>query len=46
MLGSMYTRNRREKQLMIHEVGILKVADFGLSKSLKLTKQVGAQGCS
>lgn len=39
MLGGLQGYNAFHKKLLIHEVGVLKIADFGLSKSLKLLKR-------
>lgn len=43
MLGGPKTFNSKHKQLLTEELGVLKIADFGLSKSLKLTKSKGRQ---
>ncbi|KAG1673263.1 hypothetical protein FOA52_002543 [Chlamydomonas sp. UWO 241] len=41
MLGGFKVFSRTHKELMYGEIGMLKIADFGLSKSLKLNKKRG-----
>jgi serine/threonine protein kinase len=41
MIGGFNMRSARQRQAFIQELGILKIADFGLAKSLKL-QQVGS----
>lgn len=40
MLAFLQVFNRLHKDLMYQEIGMLKIADFGLSKSLKLGKRL------
>jgi serine/threonine protein kinase len=36
--GSSYIESDMQRRIMLHELGCVKIADFGLSKSLKLNK--------
>lgn len=39
MIGGSHIESDVHRRLLLHELGTVKIADFGLSKSLKLHKQ-------
>ncbi len=41
--GSPYMRTQRQKDILMYELGALKIVDYGLSKSLKLQKEVSGR---
>lgn len=43
MLGGLHVRSRTQRDLMYRELATMKIADFGLSKSLKIAAQTGHQ---
>jgi hypothetical protein len=38
MIGGSHVESDMHRRLLLHELGTVKIADFGLSKSLKLNK--------
>eukprot|EP00877_Chromochloris_zofingiensis_P001047 jgi/Chrzof1/10943/Cz05g18050.t1 len=39
MIGGQYIESDIQRKILLHELGVIKIADFGLSKSLKIKKQ-------
>lgn len=44
--GSSYIESDVQRRILLHELGVVKIADFGLSKSLKLHRADPADGGS